>query len=346
MKTVKLKEICNTLSNFVQYVAVRPITDLVAIVAKNGTLYIGHTDKDNATIVATLDYDKEFPSTVVKLSDLTKIVKATTVEEIELDGKENYLEFIGNGKYKVPIQLDETGNKINLPISMPSMGESFHIKDIERVYKRNDNFIDKTDALPAEFDVYYCDGKQTVTTNSIILAITNYNTQITEISPAMMKSLTALPKEFDMSKVDGGYRIAVGCYRAYYRTRDNDSFPVDTVMPLVNNLDVYTNDLNITKKDFLSCLKRQEIFKTGLYEPILYLTFGSNSITIENKEQTFYETIPCDGNGDNKKLQIRTKNMLSVVRLMEDDITIHLASKFVCLEDTIGRYIISCVEEE
>ena len=58
MKTVKLKEICNTISDFVQYVVIRPISDLVALVAKDGLLYLGCTNIGNATIVATIECDK------------------------------------------------------------------------------------------------------------------------------------------------------------------------------------------------------------------------------------------------------------------------------------------------
>lgn len=345
MKTVKLKEICNTLSNFVQYVAIRPITDLVCLVAKDNMLYIGCTDIDNATIVATIECDKTFGSTVVKLSDLSKLVKATTVDDITLEGKEDYLEFKGNGKYKLQIQLDENGDKITLPIQMPSMGEPKHVENIGFVYKRNDSFIDKSGTLPFAFDVYYCDGVHTVTTNNICIASTNYNTQISEINPYMMKSLQALPKEFDISEVNGGYRIDADCYRAYYKTEITHDFPVDTVMPLVTNIDVYHDTVNINKKDLLSAIKRESLFKTAISTPKIYLTFGDSSITIENAEKTFYEEIPCDGSANNFKVITKTDSLLAIVRLMEDDITINLADKFICLEDTLGKYIIASMEE-
>lgn len=345
MKTVKLKEICNTISDFVQYVAIRPITDLVGLVAKDNMLYIGCTDIDNATIVATIECDKTFENTVVKLSDLTKLVKATTVDEIVLQGKDDYLEFKGNGKYKIPIQLDENGDKIKLPIHMPSMGEIKHITNIGFVYRRNDGFIDKAETLPKEYNVYYCDGTHTVTTNNICVACTNYNMQIEEISPYMMKSLQALPKEFDISEVNGGYRIEADCYRAYYQTEITHNFPVDTVMPLVNDNSSYHSNVNITKKELVGAIKRQELFKTAISTQKIYLTFNSNSITIENAEKTFYEEIPCNGSANNIKVVTKTDSLLAIVKLMEDDITINIADKFICLEDTLGKYIIATMEE-
>ena len=346
MKTAKLKEICDVLSDFVQYVAIRPITDLVGLVTKGGMLYIGHTDKDNAYIVATVECDTEVPSTVVKLSDISKIIKATTVDEISICGKDDYLELKGNGKYKIPIQLDENGDKFSIPIHMPSMGEPIHVKDIKKLYKRNDVFVDKKDTLPKEFVCYYCDGEHTVTTNNIVVACTNGKLPMTEMNPNMMKSLIALPKEFDISSVDGGYRIECDCYRAYYKTSKEVTFPADMVIGLVNNFDAYTDFVNVEKKNLFDSIKRQDIFKSKISTPLIYLTFKDNSITIENKQGTFYEEIPCDGNGNSVKIITSTENLLKILRLMEDDITIGLSSKFMSLEDTCGKYIIANMQED
>ena len=341
MKTAQLKKICLTLSKYVKFDAIRPITDLVALVTKDNKLYLGHTDRDNATIIANIDCDVEIPYTVINLTNLIRVLKATTVEDVSFKRYNDYLQFKGNGTYKLHIQLDENGNEFKLPITIPkSIGEEFIMNPLSLVCARNSKFLD-TENLPKEYGNYYCDGTYTVTTDSIVVAATKFNTHIKEMNPRMVTSMSVFEEPITVAECENGYRMKCDCYNAVYYTEKTNSYPVDTIMPFVANTDDYTSKITFNRKDFIKSISRQDIFKSVVGEQTLLLTFADGCVRIENEQETFYEELSCDGNGNEIKLKVFTNSLLKILRLMEDDLTLFISTNKLRLQDSEGLYILA-----
>ena len=56
----------------------------------------------------------------INLTNLIRVLKATTVEDVSFKRYNDYLQLKGNGTYKLHIQLDENGNEFKLPITIPA----------------------------------------------------------------------------------------------------------------------------------------------------------------------------------------------------------------------------------
>ena len=348
VNVVELKEVCNTLTNFVPFVSVRPLTDLVALATQNGYLYLAHTDKDNATIIGKVKCSTEIKPTVVSLSKLFSLVKLTTKETVKLTRKDDYVEFKGNGIYKIRIQLDEMGNEFALPINIPNKPTTMHTittKDIHSIFTRCSFLIDENN-MPEMLCTYYSDGIRTVTTNSIAVASINHNLGITEINPRMMKSLMAIPNDFEIGAVDCGYRIANDTYSAVYRVENSDTFPKDIVIPFITDMARYRCSVNVDKKALLDSLKRELVFKNSFEPLISYLTFNSNCVKLENKEKDFFEEIPCNGTANGRHIVVDTERLINIAKHLDDNIVIYIGDVAICLEDSLGKYVLASADEK
>ena len=341
MNTIQMKNICLTLSKFVKFDAIRPITDLVALVTKNGKLYLCHTDRDNATIFGKIDCDVEIPYTIINLTNLIRVLKATTVDEVYLKRYDDYLQFKGNGTYKLKIQLDENGNEFRLPVNIPKeTGKEFTVEPFSLVFARNHKFLD-LENLPDNYSRYYCNGEYTVTTDSIVIAATKFNSHISELNTAMVESMSVFTEPITVTECENGYRMKCGDYSAIYYTEKTTDYPVDTIMPFITDRAEYIGSLKLNRKDFIKAISRQDIFKSLTGEQTLMLTFGTDCVKMENEQGTFYEEFPCEGKCQEIKIKVFTNFLLNILRLMKDDLMINVTQNTMVLEDSIGKYVIA-----
>ena len=98
-----------------------PLTSLIGIefkedtLGKKGNLILTTTDGSNQLkINQEVEGIGEF-YTIVNADTFSKLVGKTTKEFIELENKENYLEVVGNGSYKLEIAINEEGEMVRFP---------------------------------------------------------------------------------------------------------------------------------------------------------------------------------------------------------------------------------------
>ena len=347
VQTVELKSVCNKFSNIIKLNPIRPITDLVELYCRDGVLRMGSTD--NITrIVATLDNEIDFGNVVVSLSQLTKLARLTTKDEIKLTKKEDYLEFKGNGKYKIPILLDEMGNQLSLNLYMPPLeGEKEYTHDsISNLLTRN-NVTLYTGDMNECLDRFYCYDDFVITTDGISIGATKGKLPVAELYPSTVEQLVNLEDDFSFADVEGGYRVNSGnidMFILIYKTKD---FPIEQVKPFINHDNLFTVSFNTNKNDFLGALKRIAVFNKCIGTPAVNLTFDNNCVNICNTDGTAEETIECKSKSASKmSITVSTDGLILLARKMESDFAISLCDMALCLEDTKGFYILSVMEED
>lgn len=348
MKTSDLKDVCNIFTSVIKENKIRPITSFVEIYSKDGIAHLGATD-NRTTIISTIDNSNDIDNVVVSLSDLYKLVKLTTKEDITLTNKGRYVEFKGNGKYKIPIQLDEMGNEVYLPLEMPEMGDivEYDSKDFKLALERNKVGLFTEDSHE-EFKLYYNKDGNLVTSDSILVAYTrNVNLPLYNIQSFVIDQLANFNGTLKFSEVDGGYRISHNNCEIYMVNKLYDKFPIEMVEPFLSEeKDMFTNSVKVNKKDLLSAIKRQDIFRTPYDVPSVIFVVNKN-ISIKNRGNTVEEAIEATDIVFNKtmEVEIETGILLDVLKNMDDSLDLYFCEQAICINDEKGFYVISVIEE-
>ena len=338
MQTKEFLKAIDMIHSLIVYNPIKPMTGLIEFYAKDGKMKIGGTD-GFTTVVAKVDCEEDIDNAVVSLPILLKLAKLTSSETIKLKNKGKYIEFIGNGKYKIPIQVEADGSNIQLPLSMKKMedGKEYDPKEFDKAVKRNKVALyDGEDN--EEFTVYHNDGTL-ITTNSAILAIT-YNVKLPfgDIKPFIVESLSKIKGNILMSD----YRASCENFEIQFNNKVWKDFPYDLVEPF---LSVELEDsITLDKKELLSTIKRQSIFRNPFEEPSIKFSIENNELWIKNTQGTSEEKV-SDVNIKDKQAIVKTDYILGVLKNMENELNLYIEDDYICLEDIMGKYIISVMEE-
>lgn len=340
MQTKEFLKALDTIHSLIVYSPIKPMTGLVEFYAKNGEMKIGGTD-GFTTVVAKIGCDEDIENAVVSLPTLLKLVKLTSKENIVIKNMEKYIEFRGNGKYKIPIQAEADGTPIQLPLSMKKMTESreYDPKEFEKAIKRNRVALYDGEGHE-EFTLYHNRGGTLITTNSAILSITNsVEIPFGDIKPFIVESLSKLKEKIVM----GEYRASCGNFEIQFNNKVWNSFPVDMVEPF---LAIELEDpITIDKKELLNTIKRQSVFKNPFEEPSIKFCVEDNELWIKNTQGTSEEKMGVALEMSDKSAIVKTDYVLGVLKNMENEINLYLEDNFICIEDTVGKYIIAVMEE-
>lgn len=353
MKTKELKEICSTFRGIIKSNKIRPITDFIELYSKEGIAHLGATD-NRTTIVATLENENDIDNVVISLPDLYKLVKLTTKEDIILINRDRYVEFRGNGKYKIPIQTDEMGNDLYLPLDMPEMGDSveYDSKDFQFAQERNKIGLFTGDSHE-EFKLYYNYIKhpKLITCDSIVMACTDdINLPAGDIQPFIIDQLATLDGVMKFSEVDGGYRVSYNNYEIYMVNKLYDTFPIDLVKPFIlDDENRYATRVTVDKDVLLSAINRQDIFRTPYETPsIIFDVSDTNRITIRNKNNTVEEPIDYADINYIKPVtaMVSTSILINAIKPLKSPIELRIGNRVVRVDDMQGYYIIAGMGDE
>lgn len=353
MKTSELKETCSVFTNMIKENKLRPITGFVEIYSKDGVAHLGVTD-NRTTVVATLNNKNDIDNAVVSLHDLYKLVKLTTKSEVTITNKDKYIEFKGNGKYKIPLQPDEMGNDIYLPLEMPAMGENiveYDSKDFQLALERNKVGLFTEDSHD-EFKLYYNKEGNLVTSDSVIVAYTrNINLPLGNIQAFVVEQLSNFDGTLKFSEVDEGYRISYNNYEIYMVNKLYDEFPIDMVEPFLEeekSEDMFPNKSRVNKNLLFTAIKRQDIFRTPYDGPSVIFVIEDDNIVIKNRGKTVDEMLETTDKQYKNPMtvEVETSILINVLKNMEDELDLYIGEQAICLNDTKGFYVISVIETE
>lgn len=347
MLTAQLRYVCEVFSNIIKENKLRPITDFLEIYSKDGVVHLGMTDK-TTTITTTFIGDEDIEKVVVSLKDLYKLLKLTITDTITLVNKGKYVEIKADGKYKLPIQVDEMGNDISLYLEMPKMQEvtKYNDEDFKTVLSRNKVGLYTGDAHK-EFTLYYNTGSEVVTSDSIVVACTkNLFLPPKNIPAFVIEQLASFSNTIEFSRVDGGYRIYCNGFDIYIVNNIEEEFPIDMVHPFIDESNfnqMFPVRLEIDKTLLVNSIKRQYIFK-NVYEIPTVMFEVSKEIILKNRKETAEEVLATVNSPVTMCIEVDTKIILDALKNMGKDISLWLGQSAICLQDDIGFYVISVIE--
>lgn len=99
----------------------RPLTELISIKLENGVLALTTTDFINYMVVKEDGVEGDNMEVVVRIKTFAPLISKMTSDLITLELKDNYLEVIGNGVYKIELVLGESGETVKFPNPINNM---------------------------------------------------------------------------------------------------------------------------------------------------------------------------------------------------------------------------------
>lgn len=347
MQTKQWLDICTVLTSVIKINPIKPITELVEFYAKDGVLHIGMTD-GLMRIVTTIPVDMEIPNTVVNASKLYNLLKYTTKQEFTLSHEGDHVLFTGNGKYKLGIVLDESGNEIQLRLNMPDMSNEVNTsnpKDYQLLLKRNKLALATDDSM-IMLQRYGYVGDSVITSNSLVMCSTKMEKMCYEqMYSALVQQLAQLPDTFTWSATKQGLRIHCGSFELFSVISCPNDFP----FPAVNS--VLAMELmcriSVSQKDFSSALKRLVLFKDTIGTAVLFISVLPNKFMISNT--SVQEDVPCTIESLKEEIHIKfnADTVLNIIKKMENETLVcELNNVFIKLTDSLGSYIIGRLEDE
>lgn len=343
------KLICDVIRNVIKLDPLRPITDLVELYASDGVLHIGATD-GSTRIVGTLETDTEFDNIVVSLSRLAKLLSLTTKDKITLKTINGYLQFKGNGTYKIPEQLNENGGKLALNLSMPEFDSKpieVDIAGFNTAITRNSLSLYTGDAQPF-LKRFCCKDGYIITTDCATMCVSKGNLPLTEMYPKMVQQLAYMPDKFLFLDTGSGYRVECGNIKMFMLLEKATGFPMNIIDPFLELPTTVEDKVAIDKNEFLGLIKRAELFNSTLETiPSVFITANNGVITVHSKDEAFSENLNCANTKiSDFSMRFSLKHLGNFLRKVNGNLTLYFGDKLMVIEDELGFYVLSVLGEK
>ena len=303
IKTTKLQEMLARAVQGASNNKLIALTGLLALELKDGELTITTTDKVNYLYVKEKVEGDDF-YVCIPADKFPKLIARMTCEDITLDLKDNYLEVVGNGKYQINIQLDEsTGEMVKFPNPVANIqGEKIGTVSLNTI-----KYI-LTNIRPAlatkgrpQFLNYFVGN---VNNKDVIIAtdgnkISTLNTTLFTdgkerlISAEMMNLLdTMIDESIDIFAVDNQL-VFKSEHGIVYGVTTSDlvkQFNAKVVMGFVDK--EYGSDCKVSKVELLQVLDRISVFVDYMDNDVIVVTFTEAGLKITNRKSNGSEVIP------------------------------------------------------
>ena len=280
-----------------------PITSLIGIEVHKDTLILMTTDGSNQLrINAKIDYDTLYGSnnfyTIVNADTFSKLVSKTTKEFIELENKENYLEVIGNGTYKLELAINEDGEMVKFPEIKNLEGNQFtlNLPILQEQIKTAKASVAKTMEVPCLTGYYI--GNNTISTDrQMVCFIQNREMEEPLLISSEMAELLLLVDGTDIIEIlkkDNQLIFYTDKYTiAGKELEGKEMYPVAAIENLVALN--YKNSIKINKQELLNILDRMSLFITDYDKNGVYLSFTADGLVIRSQKSNAEEIIDFEG---------------------------------------------------
>lgn len=277
-----------------------PISSFIGIEIKKGTLTLMTTDGSNQLRVSKkLEGDSVDFYSVVDVDKFSKLVGKTTSEFIELNNKDNYLEFKGNGTYKLDIPVNEEGEIVKFPSIGLEVIENekaieLPIEKLKSIISTLKVSVAKTMEVPC-LTGYYISDKSVATDRQMMGYIKD--SIIDEpilISSEMAELLQLLEGEtVNLLKEDNKLYFATDNILIYGKQLEGiDKYPVSQIEQLMSLN--YKYSVKCSKQDLLNVLDRMSLFVGNYDKNGVILTFSNDGLQVTSQESNATEIIELD----------------------------------------------------
>ena len=279
-----------------------PITSLIGIQVKNEQLILMTTDGSNQLrINEKIELDPMYGKadlqefyTIVNADTFSKLVGKTTKEFIELENKENYLEVIGNGTYKLELAVNEDGEMVKFPEIKDIQGEelSLNLEILQEQIRTAKASVAKTMEVPC-LTGYYISNNTIATDRQMVCFIQNQEMREPLLISSEMAELLLLidgAEILEIVKKDNELIFYTDKYTIYGKELEGkEMYPVTAIENLVALN--YKNSVKVKKEEILNVLDRMSLFVTDYDKGGVYLDFTEAGLIIRSQKSNAEEII-------------------------------------------------------
>lgn len=277
-----------------------PISSLIGIEYLDDTLTLMTTDGSNQLRIIETEVPLGITEkqdnfyTIVNADLFAKLVGKTTKEFIELDNNENYLDFKGNGNYKLDIAINEEGEMVKFPdIKSKDLKNPVSIS-IEKL-KTNLNILKpsvaKTMELPYLTGIYLSN-RCVATDRQMMCYIQNdlleepilISSEVVELLDLLEGETVDLYKEENTLYFITNKIIIVG-----KELEGKNEYPVNQIGEVVNQK--YENQVQVNKQELLEVLDRMSLFVSDYDKNGVYLDFKKEGLVLRSQKSNAEELV-------------------------------------------------------
>ena len=237
---------------------------------------------------------------VVQANQFVRLVSKLTCDEVTLDVVNNCLEVVGNGTYKIPVEVDaSTGDIVDYtnPLAKITLGTNskigeLGIGDISTIVRALKSALSTTVEFPQYMNYYMADKVLASDTN----IASCYNKAITSepvlVSSMVMEMLTVYSSESPLSVYKINNRLVFvgeGLIVIGYAMPGINEFSVNKIDAYLGT--AYPSMCKVSKADILQALDRLSLFVSDFDEDIIGVNFTSDGIVLSSKQSDSVETI-------------------------------------------------------
>lgn len=271
-----------------------PITSMMCIEMKDHVLSLTTTDTSNTLVIKADKIEGDDMYAVVPVKQFRDLVARITSDSISMELVGGDLNIEANGKYKIPLLVDEDG-VVQFPafkFEKKGEGEVINLSSIKNILDINKACVAKTIDTPCLCGYYL--GEQVITTDENTICFNDM--KLTEepylISTEMME-LLALSKQ---EKISWWY--ADGFF--YFETEDmilhgvehdgKDLFPAEDVMGYLDT--EFKSSCRLPKLAIQDLISRLAVFIEPYDKNGAYFTFTKEGVKVNSKKSNSDELIP------------------------------------------------------
>ena len=274
-----------------------PITCMIGIKSFKTGFSLTTTDASNYLYVEDeVATDEDFEVTVYA-DVFAKLISRMTCDNITLELKENYLEVVGNGTYKVELPFDENGKPIKFPMPISEHAVYEDVTQIQRsTIEVVINSVKPALATTLENPQYtaYWVGDSVIATDSYKISaykVPVFDTPVL-ISAEAMELLSLMESEtVDVSKV-GDYLIFSDANTIVYTkpVAGLTDYSIDAIKGLIDM--EFDSSCEVSQTVLLQLLDRLSLFVKPFDDGNINLTFTKTGLVVTSMADSGSELIP------------------------------------------------------
>lgn len=272
-----------------------PITSLIGIEVLENKITLKTTDGSNHLyIVEKLDGEFHNFYSIVNADMFAKLVSKTTSEFIELINNDAFLEFKGNGTYKLEIPVNADGEIIKFPqfnVREDIVPQQISITSLKNILTSAKVSVAKTMEVPC-LTGYYISDKVVSTNREMICLIEDTISKEPILVSSPMAELLQLFEGADLAFVKDENKLMFETENVILFGKElegKDIYPVAAVENLAKSN--YDNLIVVNKQDLLNVLDRMALFVTDYDKNGVFLKFTSDGLEIRSQKSNAVELL-------------------------------------------------------
>lgn len=305
IKTKVLKEMTTKAIKGAGFSNVIVLTSMIGIKVSDNKLRLITTDINSTMSVITNDIEGDLDITV-NADIFSKLISKLTSEEIKLDVEDNVLYIEANGKYKIPIIVDENGTvSLDEPDIIEGEENEVKLSDIKSIKDFSKISLDESleDLDDDYMSSYYCDLQDTTITNGFVATFNkkSITKDIPLLVPTKVIDLVCLSSDENIKLIKSNnclQFVSSDVIITLNSLNDTEDYPIDSLKSILNEEFKYDGKINC--KDYINAIDRLKLFIDPYDDNELEFNFYTHFIEIKSKNNSSTEELKLDVENDNE----------------------------------------------